>query len=106
MSWLQLRQMQAGGMQIGSHTIHHVDLNAMYLDSPVLAQHEMQQSQMTLEQGLRIPIQQFCYPSGEPFHYGSVYVQHQIVSMLAADGYVGGTTDPGATGTWQSSQLP
>ena len=35
-----------------------------------------------------------------------MYVQHQIVSMLAADGYVGGTTDPGATGTWQSSQLP
>lgn len=106
MSWPQLRQMLADGMQIGSHTVHHVDLNVTYLDSPALAQQEMQQSQLTLEQGLRIPIQQFCYPAGEPFHHGSLYVQQQLVSMLAADGYVGGTTDPGATGTWQSSQLP
>jgi peptidoglycan/xylan/chitin deacetylase (PgdA/CDA1 family) len=106
MSLPQLRQMLVDGMQIGSHTIHHVDLNVTYLDSPTLAQHEIQQSQLTLEQSLRIPIQQFCYPNGEPFHYGSVYVQQQIVTMLAADGYVGGTTDPGAMGTWQSSQLP
>jgi peptidoglycan/xylan/chitin deacetylase (PgdA/CDA1 family) len=106
MAWSQLRQMLADGMQMGSHTVHHVDLNVTYLDSPALAQQEMQQSQLTLEQGLGIPIQQFCYPSGEPFHNGSLYVQQQIVSMLSADGYVSGTTDPGATGTWQSSQLP
>lgn len=106
MNWNQLHSLYASGMQIGSHTVHHLDLGIEYTDSPRLAQQEVQQSQTTLEQKLGILIQQFCYPSGAPFKTGSLFLQQHIMAMLAADGYVGATTDPGRTGTYQSSLLP
>ncbi len=106
MNWNQLHSLYVSGMQIGSHTVHHLDLGIEYSDSPQLAQQEVQQAQTTLEQKLSILIQQFCYPSGEPFKTGSLYLQQHIMAMLAADGYVGATTDPGKTGTNQSSLLP
>ena len=106
LNWNELHSLLAGGMQIGSHTIHHVDIGAEYLYSPLLAQEEVQQSQATLQQTLGILIQQFCYPSGEPFKTGSLTLQLHVMAMLAADGYVGATTDPGRTGTYQSSLLP
>ncbi len=106
MNWNELDALYAGGMQIGSHTVHHVDIGAEYLYSPRLAQMEAQQSQATLQQNMGILIQQFCYPSGEPFRSGSLILQQHIVALLTADGYVGATTDPGRTGTYQSSLSP
>jgi peptidoglycan/xylan/chitin deacetylase (PgdA/CDA1 family) len=106
MTWEQLREMLEHGMQIGSHTIHHVDMGRVFLNSPEQAQQELQISKITLEQNLRIVIQQFCYPSGEPFRSGNWYVRQQIVLLLAQDGYVGATTDPGMTGVLQQSEEP
>ncbi len=106
MAWGQLREMLEHGMQIGSHTIHHVDMGRVLLNSVEQAQQELQISKITLEQKLRIVIQQFCYPSGEPFRTGSWYARRQIVLLLAQDGYVGATTDPGMTGILQQSQAP
>ncbi len=106
MTWHQLGQMLTGGMQMGSHTIHHVDMGQVYTDSPEQAQQELQISRATMQQRLGIVIQQFCYPSGEPFRHGSQYLRQVIVSLLANDGYVGATTDPGMTGTEQNSQSP
>jgi len=102
----QIHTMLADGMQIGSHTVHHVNMGSLVLYSTALAQHELQASQAALQNHLGIPIQQFCYPSGEPFRHGSLAARQQIVSMLAADGYVGATTDPGMSGVLQSSQTP
>lgn len=106
LNWQQIRTMLADGMQIGSHTIHHVNMNILLLYSTVLAQHELQASQATLQNHLGIAIQQFCYPYGEPFHYGSLAVRQQIMALLAFDGYVGATTDPGISGIVQSSWTP
>lgn len=106
LNWHQISMMLAGGMQMGSHTVHHVDMGNMLLYSQTLAEQELQQSQMTLQRHLGIVIQQFCYPSGEPFKHGSLALQQEIVALLAADGYVGATTDPGMTGTYQSSLTP
>ena len=106
MNWNQLHSLYASGMQIGSHSVHHLDLGIEYSNSPQVAQQEVQQSQKTLEQKLGILIQQFCYPSGAPFKTGSLYLQQHIMTMLVATGYVGATTDPGRTGTYQSSLLP
>ncbi|HLI06251.1 MAG TPA: polysaccharide deacetylase family protein [Ktedonobacteraceae bacterium] len=106
MDWGNLQDLLRKGMQIGSHTVHHVDVGATYLDSPALAQVELQQSKATLEKQLGIVIQQFCYPSGEPFRSESVYLQQKIVALLWQDGYVGATTDPGRTGIDQESQAP
>ena len=106
MTWHQLGQMLTGGMQMGSHTIHHVDMGQVYTDSPEQAQQELQISRATMQRQLGMVVQQFCYPSGEPFRHGSQYLRQVIVSLLANDGYVGATTDPGMTGTEQNSQSP
>jgi peptidoglycan/xylan/chitin deacetylase (PgdA/CDA1 family) len=106
MTWAQLHEMVAHGMQMGSHTIHHVDMGQVLLNSQEQAQQELQISKITLEQYLGIVVQQFCYPSGEPFRRGSWYARQQIVLFLAQDGYVGATTDPGVTGVEQQSQEP
>jgi peptidoglycan/xylan/chitin deacetylase (PgdA/CDA1 family) len=106
LNWKQIRTMLAEGMQIGSHTVHHVDMGSLLMYSTALAQHELQASQTVLQNHLGIVIQQFCYPSGEPFRHGTLSAQQQIVSLLAADGYIGATTDPGISGTIQHSLSP
>jgi peptidoglycan/xylan/chitin deacetylase (PgdA/CDA1 family) len=106
MTWQQMREMLLNGMQMGSHTIHHVDMGQVLLNSLQQAQQELQISQLTLQKNLGIPVQQFCYPSGEPFKNGSLALRQEIVSLLAQDGYIGATTDPGMTGTVQSSMEP
>ena len=106
LNWQQIRTMLADGMQIGSHTVHHVDMGSLVLYSTPLAQYELQASQAALQNHLGIPIQQFCYPSGEPFRHGSLAARRQIVALLAADGYVGATTDPSMSGILQNSQAP
>ncbi len=106
MTWGQMRDMLQNGMQMGSHTIHHVDMGQVLAESVVQAQQELQVSQITLQKGFGMPIQQFCYPSGEPFRHGTLAEQQQIVALLAQDGYIGATTDPGATGTMQDSTVP
>jgi peptidoglycan/xylan/chitin deacetylase (PgdA/CDA1 family) len=106
MTWPQMREMLQNGMQMGSHTIHHVDMGQVLLESLEQAQQELQISQLTLQKYLGIPIQQFCYPSGEPFNHGTLALRQEIVLLLAQDGYIGATTDPGMTGTTQSSLDP
>ena len=106
MTWNQLREMLANGMQMGSHTIHHVDMGQVLLDSREQAQQELQISQSTLQTNLHVSIQQFCYPSGEPFKSGSLVLQQEVVALLKEDGYVGATTDPGVTGSIQNNQSP
>ncbi|HLG64940.1 MAG TPA: polysaccharide deacetylase family protein [Ktedonosporobacter sp.] len=106
MTWDQMRTMVTGGMQMGSHTIHHVNIGQVFLNSRIQAQQEVQISQMDLEKHLGIVVQQFCYPSGEPFRHGSLILQQQVMNLLAANGYIGATTDPGATGIVQNSRTP
>jgi peptidoglycan/xylan/chitin deacetylase (PgdA/CDA1 family) len=106
MTWSQLRKMLAHGMQMGSHTVHHVDIGQVLLNSHDEAQQELQVSQSTLQQKLGIVIQHFCYPSGEPFKHGSWTLRQAVMSLLAENGYTDATTDPGMTGIVQQSQYP
>ncbi len=106
MSWPQLREMLANGMQMGSHTVHHVEMGKTYVASPELANQEALVSQKDLHDQLGISIQHFCYPYGEPFRDNNVILQQQVVALLAANGYVDATTDPGPTGVIQSSLTP
>jgi hypothetical protein len=87
--WRQMGEMLQNGMQMGSHTIHHVDMGQVLNESVVQAQQELQISQITLQRGFGMPVQQFCYPSGEPFRHGTLAQQQEIVSLLAQDGYIG-----------------
>jgi peptidoglycan/xylan/chitin deacetylase (PgdA/CDA1 family) len=105
-TWNEWREMLANGMQMGSHTITHRNMGAVWLFSHAEAQQELQQSKQTLQTQLGILIQQFCYPSGEPFRTGKPYVQQAIMALLAQDGYTGATTDPPPIGITQNSQKP
>ncbi len=105
-TWDQLREMLVNGMQMGSHTVSHHDIGAVWRLSPVRAQQELQQSQESLQTQLGIVIQQFCYPSGEPFRNGKPEVRQAIITLLERNGYIGATTDPPPVGMAQDSQKP
>ncbi len=105
MGWPQIREMLAHGMQIGSHTVHHVNLANLLNVSEFAAQQELQQSRQALEQNLGFVIQQFCYPYGVPLNGGTWYQRQTIVAMLTAAGYVGATTF-GEPGSVQDSTQP
>jgi peptidoglycan/xylan/chitin deacetylase (PgdA/CDA1 family) len=103
MNWDQLREMLANGMQLGSHTVNHRDMGNTYRASVDLANQEAQVSQKDLQDHLGISIQHFCYPNGGPFKGNDTTLQQNVVALLAANGYIDATTDPGPTGVIQSS---
>ena len=61
MTAAQILQMDADGMVIGAHTVHHVDLAAV---SPVQARAEIDASKSALEHLLGHPVLDFAYPYG------------------------------------------
>ncbi|MBO0795152.1 MAG: polysaccharide deacetylase family protein, partial [Ktedonobacteraceae bacterium] len=105
-TWSQLRDMLDHGMQMGSHTIHHVDMGSTYVTSKLQAEQEAHISQHMLQQNLHMIIQHFCYPNGGPFKGSNRSLQQAVVALLASTGYIDATTDPGPTGIIQSSQAP
>jgi hypothetical protein len=92
MTWNQLHILAEFGMQIASHTIHHIDIGQPPAFTTI--QNELVLSKKTLEAQLGQPIQFFCYPSGEPFHHDSVAEQQLVLNDLFSDGYVGAMLDP------------
>jgi peptidoglycan/xylan/chitin deacetylase (PgdA/CDA1 family) len=105
-TWDQLSEMLANGMQMGSHTITHRNMGEVWRISHQEAQQEFYQSRQDMQTQLGIVIQQFCYPTGEPFHHEKPVVQQAIMALLEQDGYIGATTDPPPVGMTQNSQKP
>lgn len=81
MSAAQLREIQAMGFTVGSHTVSHPRL--AQVDTPRVIE-EVTASKRMLEDVLGVPVKHFCYP------YGS----HDLraVEAAAEAGYVTGTT--------------
>jgi peptidoglycan/xylan/chitin deacetylase (PgdA/CDA1 family) len=92
MTWSQVRKLAQDGMQVASHTIHHVNVGQP--PAWTSTQKELLVSKQTLEDQLKQPVQFFCYPVGEPFHHDSVYEQQIVLADLSKDGYVSATLDP------------
>jgi peptidoglycan/xylan/chitin deacetylase (PgdA/CDA1 family) len=92
MTWPQVRILAQDGMQVSSHTIHHINIGQP--PSWTTTQNELLVSKQTLESQLKQPVQFFCYPTGEPFHHDSVYEQQIVLADLYQDGYVSATLDP------------
>ena len=92
LTWDQIRVLESYGMQIGSHTTHHINVGQP--PAWTTTQKELVVSQATLQFQLGQPIQFFCYPTGEPFHHDSVYEQQIVLADLLADGYIGALLDP------------
>jgi peptidoglycan/xylan/chitin deacetylase (PgdA/CDA1 family) len=61
-AWAEAREMQANGIEIGSHTMTHPILTGV---SDERLRSELQESRSRLEEVLRRRIEQFCYPNGD-----------------------------------------
>src|SRR5260370_42513885 len=105
MTWNQVRLFDYSGMQIASHTFHHINIG--HPPAYTTTQKELLDSKNTLQSQLVQPIQFFCYPTGEPFHHDSSYERQLVLAALLADGYVGATLRPFSFNrTLQNAQTP
>ncbi|HEY0753315.1 MAG TPA: polysaccharide deacetylase family protein [Ktedonobacteraceae bacterium] len=104
-SWKEVRDLDRSGMQIASHTVHHINLGQPPAGTTV--QNELVKSKAKLESILKEPIQFFCYPTGEPFHHDTLAEQQIVLNDLFNDGYLGATLDPASfNSALQNSALP
>jgi peptidoglycan/xylan/chitin deacetylase (PgdA/CDA1 family) len=78
-SWEQLAEMAAAGMEIGSHSQTHADLRSV---SEEHAWREIRMSKVDLEKKLGVPIDTFAYPFG-------AYLP-DLGTMVSRAGYLGG----------------
>jgi peptidoglycan/xylan/chitin deacetylase (PgdA/CDA1 family) len=76
----QLREMDAYGIEIGAHTVNHVDLTT----SGSTLGYEVGGSKAALEALLGHPVLDFCYPSGR--------VNGQVIQAVQAAGFESATT--------------
>ena len=81
MSGEEMRTWVDAGMEVGSHTCSHADLNHLSLEA---ARHELLQSKSDLENLLQKPVTQFCYPYG--------HFSHEHEALVSQAGYVAATT--------------
>lgn len=61
LSWDELRTLSCEGIEIGAHTVSHPQLDILPADR---AAREIHGSKVTLEHGLKRPVQSFAYPHG------------------------------------------
>ncbi len=93
LSWLQLNALEQSGIEIGSHTVHHLELPG--LSDPAALQ-ELIRSRHALELHLHHPVQWFAYPAGR--------FDTRTEELVRRAGYVlAVTTEPGST---QDAQAP
>jgi peptidoglycan/xylan/chitin deacetylase (PgdA/CDA1 family) len=92
-SWAQLHTLEQEGVEVGSHTVHHVELPG--LTDPAALQ-ELIQSRLALERHLHHPVQWFAYPAGR-FDARTERLVGQAGYVLAV------TTQPGSA---QSASAP
>jgi peptidoglycan/xylan/chitin deacetylase (PgdA/CDA1 family) len=62
MTWDQIRELQKAGIQIGAHTVDHVDLSKA---TPASQAFQIDTSKQTIEEQIGVPVNAFCYPSGK-----------------------------------------
>jgi hypothetical protein len=84
-TWDQLREMEAGGIEIGSHSVSHpilTNISASRLES------ELVESRRRLESELHHAVELFCYPNGD--------FNAEVRRAVASAGYRAAvTTSPG-----------
>ncbi|HEX3011777.1 MAG TPA: polysaccharide deacetylase family protein, partial [Syntrophomonadaceae bacterium] len=86
MNWAQIREMNANGIIIGSHTLDHLHLTHI---SYAEAKRQIAESKEVLQHGLGKEVQYFCYPYGD--------VSPSIAKLVQESGYKAATAiNPGA----------
>ena len=90
MSWDQIEELAINGMEIGSHTLDHIDLHGKPRSVQTT---EIAGSKAMIEARIGTPVTSFCYPSGR--------YDAQTISVLRSAGYLAATTE--IQGVLQSS---
>jgi peptidoglycan/xylan/chitin deacetylase (PgdA/CDA1 family) len=91
LSWEQVKEMHAQGIEFGSHTLTHPMLSQV---SPDVARREIAESRRQIEDRLGVPARFFCYPRGD---YNAA-----VKRMVKEEGYAAAcTTRPGVSG-WRT----
>ncbi|MCG0238166.1 MAG: polysaccharide deacetylase family protein [Firmicutes bacterium] len=80
-TWEQVREMAAAGIEIGSHTATHPDLRELEASQ---LEHEVSGSRKTLEEQVGVPVLFFCYPGG--------YYDEAALAAVQTAGYLGAVT--------------
>ena len=60
-TWDELQKMSGSGMEMGAHTVHHLDLRKL---PPAKQTQEIADSIQTIEDTLHVPVQSLAYPAG------------------------------------------
>lgn len=81
MNWDQIRVLRDAGMEIGSHTVNHLDLTSLSLDA---ARAELVNSRSQIEAQVHVPVVSFCYPSGR--------FNATVAALVREAGYTNATT--------------
>lgn len=63
LTWSEVRELHAGGIKFGSHTVTHPDLRSL---GPEQIDHELGYSKEVIEQKLGVPVESFAYPFAFP----------------------------------------
>lgn len=81
LNWEQVAALHTAGMEIGAHTLDHLDLTQI---APADAQTQIRQSKLDIEAKIGVAVNSFCYPAGR--YNGDVAV------WVRAAGYTNATT--------------
>ncbi len=79
LTWAEIREMAAGGVEFGSHTVSHCCLTKV---SPEQLEHELVDSKARLEQQLGTPIAALAYPFG-----GRAAFNDAVIGVAQRAGY-------------------
>lgn len=93
-TWDQLRELAAGGVSIGAHTVTHPILSR--LESASDAEGEIVQSKTEIEARLDRPVQSFAYPNGTHEDINQVSVDCARSQFKAAVTAISGLNGPGS----------
>jgi peptidoglycan/xylan/chitin deacetylase (PgdA/CDA1 family) len=74
--------MIAAGWELAAHTIHHLDLTEL---GPAELEEEVAGSRQILRREFKVPVDNFCYPSGQ--------FDETVIEAVEAAGYIGATTE-------------
>lgn len=81
MNWDQLAAMRDAGMEIGAHSLDHLDMTTLDVNE---ARRQAEQSKLELEAKLGVQVSSFCYPAGR---YNA-----DVEAQVRASGFSNATT--------------
>lgn len=99
-SWTQLREMTANGIEVGSHTMNHPILSRINKDE---MHSEIAMSKKILEAKLDHEVVSFCYPNSYPND-----INEQVVEAVKLAGYKGAVfyQPPGSGDLFKMPRIP